>query len=77
MADIIVFDPKKLRMKKAGRMIMFYDISGPGDPDHVCSFFHEHKAEWAAKVFEDAGIEVVRENGSRKKAVKRVRRIKK
>lgn len=77
MADIIVFDPKKLKVEKKGRMIMFYDITGPGDPEHVCSFFHDHKAEWLAKVLEDAGIEIVRQNGTAKKAVKRVKRIKK
>lgn len=78
MAGLVVFAPTVVEMRKKGRMIMFYDMSGPGDAEHICSFFHEHKANWAAKAFEDSGTKVLIEGAAKPKSngAKKVRKIK-
>lgn len=63
MTELIVFTPTVVEMRKKGRMVLFYDISGTGDAEHICSFFHEHKANWAAKCMENTGVTVNRGEG--------------
>ncbi len=80
MANIEVYAPTQLKWVKKGRMIMFYDPSlataEKPEGEHVCSFFHEHKAMWAAKCFADAGVKVIMPS-QKSNGAKKIRRIKK